>query len=66
MMWVTILPLIIDLIKEAMKLVSTIPDPLEKSATREGLRCVLQDFDVHQDVEVLRSSLRVFNEGAKR
>lgn len=66
MNWIAVLPLIIDLIKEAVKLVSDIPDPVEKSSAREGLRAVLQDYEVHQDVEVLQDSIRRFNGGVRR
>ncbi len=66
-MWITILPLIIDLIKEALKLAADMPDPVEKAGTRECLRTTLKDFDVHQDVAVLQGALReIGNGGARR
>lgn len=66
MNWIAVLPLIIDLIKEAVKLVSAIPDPVEKSSAKEGLRAVLQDYEVHQDVGILQESIRTFNGGVRR
>ncbi len=67
MMWLSVLPLIIDLIKVALKLISTLQDPIEKSVAKENLRTTLKDYDVHQDVVILQSALReIGNGGAKR
>lgn len=64
-MWITILPLIIDLVKEALIVANSKEDPSEK---RSQLRTVLQDYSQHQDVDLLRSDLQQFsrNEGSKR
>ncbi len=66
MNWIAVLPLIIDLVKEAVKLLSAIPDPAEKSTARENLRGVLNNFEVHQDVDLLRNGIASFNGGVRR
>jgi hypothetical protein len=58
MMWLSILPLIIDGLKAALRLVSELDDLDERREAKNHVRRILDDYQVHKDASTVVANLQ--------